>query len=316
MDNKLLEELNYLGLTVTERETVMFGAYPQSDPTGQMREPIEWYPIGITDYDTVVLLSKYCLRNIAFEDNRPAVSFEDSSLYSWLNGEFSNVLTPEEKKKIIDFSIISASFLAQHYEMGDEILKAVPTKYALTTMLKGTSPDYDMIFENTVESNDFFYWVLNERTDVHSETSAVINKEGKGFTTSINDIWEPLSSWFLVRPTIELPTRKFDEDFEKANKESNTQNSSSGGCYVATAVYGSYDCPEVWTLRRYRDNELAKTWYGRLFIHTYYAISPTIVKWFGKTAWFKNMWRGKLDSMVKKLNESGVDDTPYNDINW
>src|SRR5699024_12626084 len=24
---------------------------------------------------------------------------------------------------------------------------------------------------------------------------------------------------------------------------------SSGGCYVATAVYGSYDCPEVWTLR-------------------------------------------------------------------
>lgn len=25
------------------------------------------------------------------------------------------------------------------------------------------------------------------------------------------------------------------------------------GCYVATCVYGSYDCPEVWTLRRFRD---------------------------------------------------------------
>ncbi len=23
----------------------------------------------------------------------------------------------------------------------------------------------------------------------------------------------------------------------------------SGGCYVATTVYGSYDCPQVWTLR-------------------------------------------------------------------
>jgi hypothetical protein len=56
-----------------------------------------------------------------------------------------------------------------------------------------------------------------------------------------------------------------------------TSNTSSGGCYVATAVYGSYDCPQVWTLRRYRDNQLAKTWYGRLFIHTYYAISPTFL---------------------------------------
>ncbi len=41
------------------------------------------------------------------------------------------------------------------------------------------------------------------------------------------------------------------------------------GCYVATAVYGSYDCPEVWTLRRYRDNTLAETWYGRVFIKLY-----------------------------------------------
>ena len=45
--------------------------------------------------------------------------------------------------------------------------------------------------------------------------------------------------------------------------------SNPGGCYVATAVYGSYDCPEVWTLRRYRDFELASTWYGRAFIRTY-----------------------------------------------
>ena len=90
----------------------------------------------------------------------------------------------------------------------------------------------------------------------------------------------------------------------------------SGGCYVATAVYGSYDCPEVWTLRRFRDETLAQTWYGRAFIHTYYAISPTLVKWFGDTDWFKNMWRGTLDKMVEDLNAKGVADTPYDDINW
>ncbi|MBQ2737853.1 MAG: toll/interleukin-1 receptor domain-containing protein [Clostridia bacterium] len=88
------------------------------------------------------------------------------------------------------------------------------------------------------------------------------------------------------------------------------------GCYVATCVYGSYDCPEVWTLRRYRDDTLGSTWYGRLFIRTYYAISPTLVKWFGHTRWFKRMWRGKLDRMVKRLQDSGVESTPYQDKSW
>lgn len=88
------------------------------------------------------------------------------------------------------------------------------------------------------------------------------------------------------------------------------------GCYVATAVYGSYDCPQVWTLRRYRDFALAKTWYGRLFIRFYYAISPTVVKCFGKTEWFKKMWRGKLDKIVQRLNADGYKNTPYNDRKW
>lgn len=91
---------------------------------------------------------------------------------------------------------------------------------------------------------------------------------------------------------------------------------TSGGCYVATAVYGSYDCPQVWTLRRFRDYTLAETWYGRAFIRTYYAISPTLVKWFGHTEWFKKMWKGKLDRMVANLNAEGVENTPYEDKPW
>ncbi len=90
----------------------------------------------------------------------------------------------------------------------------------------------------------------------------------------------------------------------------------TSGCYVATAVYGSYDCPQVWTLRRYRDCTLAETWYGRAFIHTYYAISPSLVRLFGDKKWFKQLWKGKLDRMVKKLNDKGVADTPYQDKAW
>ena len=88
------------------------------------------------------------------------------------------------------------------------------------------------------------------------------------------------------------------------------------GCYVATAVYGSYDCPQVWTLRRYRDFTLATTWYGRAFIRAYYAISPSLVKWFGNSRWFKNVWKPILNKMVNKLQKHGVENTPYKDINW
>lgn len=101
-----------------------------------------------------------------------------------------------------------------------------------------------------------------------------------------------------------------------AQKEVGQKLIVSGACYVATAVYGSYDCPQVWTLRRFRDYTLAETWYGRAFIRTYYAISPTLVKWFGHTEWFKKMWKGKLDRMVATLNAEGVEDTPYEDKVW
>ena len=105
--------------------------------------------------------------------------------------------------------------------------------------------------------------------------------------------------------------REYDPDYQTP-----ALKKPAKGCYIATAVYGSYNCPQVWTLRRYRDGTLAKTWYGRAFIHTYYAISPTFVKWFGSSTWFKNMWKPKLDRMVKNLREKGVEDTPYNDTRW
>lgn len=106
------------------------------------------------------------------------------------------------------------------------------------------------------------------------------------------------------------------KEFEPQPADTQAPQQKSGGCYVATAVYGSYDCPQVWTLRRYRDYTLAETWYGRAFIKTYYSISPTLVKWFGHTEWFKNMWKGKLDRMVSELQAEGVESTPYEDRTW
>jgi hypothetical protein len=34
---------------------------------------------------------------------------------------------------------------------------------------------------------------------------------------------------------------------------------------------------------------------------------------FGKTKWFKNVWKPFLERKVKKLKEKGYEDTAYND---
>lgn len=101
--------------------------------------------------------------------------------------------------------------------------------------------------------------------------------------------------------------QKYDPTYRKPEIE--TKN----GCYIATSIYGSYDCPQVWTLRRFRDDTLDASWFGRCFIKTYYAISPTLVKWFGKSAIFKGIFTPILDNMVKSLKDKGISDKPYND---
>lgn len=92
-----------------------------------------------------------------------------------------------------------------------------------------------------------------------------------------------------------------------------SHHSAEQGCYIATCVYGSYDCPEVWTLRRFRDHTLARTLPGRLFIRAYYAVSPGLVRRFGACRWFRDLWRSPLDKLVTWLQEKGVESGLYQD---
>lgn len=108
---------------------------------------------------------------------------------------------------------------------------------------------------------------------------------------------------FSQAPVPEQPTQVITQQPTK----------KKNGCYVATCVYGSYDCPEVWVLRRYRDNTLANNYFGRIFIRIYYALSPTLVKRFGKYNWFVNTCKSALDKLVCKLQIKGFENTPYSD---
>ena len=78
-------------------------------------------------------------------------------------------------------------------------------------------------------------------------------------------------------------------------------------------MYGSYDCPQVWTLRRFRDGVLGKNIFGRLFIKAYYAVSPALVSAFGNCTVFKRACRRILDRLVDILQRKGIDSSRYFD---
>jgi len=94
---------------------------------------------------------------------------------------------------------------------------------------------------------------------------------------------------------------------------SESRTGNGGGCYVATSVYGSYDCPEVRVLRRWRDTKLARTRRGRSAIRVYYALSPHFVRAFGEKDWFIRITKRPLDRFVSRLTEQGFSGTPYRD---
>lgn len=85
-------------------------------------------------------------------------------------------------------------------------------------------------------------------------------------------------------------------------RRENDPNIKSSRCYIATAVYGSYDAPEVRVLRRFRDEVLSRSLPGRAFIRVYYTLSPPVARRLQKAGRLNRMVRGLLDKLVRRLD--------------
>lgn len=77
----------------------------------------------------------------------------------------------------------------------------------------------------------------------------------------------------------------------------------AGACYIATAVYGSYDAPQVLSLRRFRDEHLEVSPLGRAFVRWYYEVSPRLVNHFEGASIPTRLARVVLDALVRILEK-------------
>ena len=71
-----------------------------------------------------------------------------------------------------------------------------------------------------------------------------------------------------------------------------------GGCFIATAAYGSYLDPHVRSLRRYRDETLMRSRLGRALVAWYYDVSPPIAQYIQAHETFRTLTRFALTPVV------------------
>lgn len=87
--------------TVDHMDTVTFGSYPQSDTSGNTKEPIEWIILE-KQGNRALLLSKYILDCKCYNNEDTSITYENSSIRNWLNGYFVNTaFINDEKLKIV-----------------------------------------------------------------------------------------------------------------------------------------------------------------------------------------------------------------------
>jgi len=73
---------------------------------------------------------------------------------------------------------------------------------------------------------------------------------------------------------------------------------SDGGCFIATAAYGSVLEPRVAALRQFRDQYLERTGLGRAFIRLYYRHSPPVAAVIAEHEWLRFLVRMLLTPLV------------------
>lgn len=176
----------------------------------------------------------------------------------------------------------------------------------------GSTDDFYLKLSSAVVNN-----ALNALiSEVNSEQNALQwdRKKIIALPTTINSAMEVMNMMATMDMVYELKSRfnqnkstisgiqtQLNQITSRATSYSSgrSSSSSSGGCYIATMAYGSYEHPQVLELRKFRDNTLSKSSFGRGFIKTYYKYSPKLVEHLKDKPLVNQTIKSVLNTLIK-----------------
>ena len=136
-------------------------------------------------------------------------------------------------------------------------------------------------------------WVIDQSVDM-----LIIEIQGLEIASSLIGI---CSKAFKLMDSIEMDaeTRTWFNTQKQYFELYQQKITPKSGCYIATMAYGDYNHPQVILLRNFRDNSLAKSYWGREFIRFYYWLSPKIVARCKNNSFIVQTSRKLLDNLIK-----------------
>lgn len=93
------------------------------------------------------------------------------------------------------------------------------------------------------------------------------------------------AEWVLrnAPPDDEMRRMMLQVALEMAGRDPSVGQEKKGGCFIATASYGSPFAAEVMVFREFRDKKLLPSKLGSAFVQAYYFVSPTVARVISKS---------------------------------
>ena len=101
-------------------DIVVFGNYEQDGDTTNGMESIEWIVLAVKN-NTALMISKYALDSIQYDQTAESQTWENCSLRKWLNNDFLNVaFSQSERKTIIQTLVDNKKMTAKDPHIGTQ----------------------------------------------------------------------------------------------------------------------------------------------------------------------------------------------------
>lgn len=166
------------------------------------------------------------------------------------------------------------------------------------------SPDgTEIAFDSSLDGDFEIYVINSDKTNLRELTNNTASDRFSSWTWDGTKIVfisdrDGNEEVYLMDPDGGNPVNLSNDPDDDALPMASPIYETGGGCFIATAAYGSYLEPHVKVLRDFRDNYLLTNPIGRAFVALYYKVSPPIAVYISKHEVLRTVTRWLLTPVI------------------